>query len=85
MAIEGKRAVQEAEGHRERHRTIVVEGTSHIGNFMRIDLCAKCMLQKASTFRETIHCFTISPFRKTFCFACFAKNRDEKQTICFAK
>ncbi len=40
----------------------------------------KCVLQKCSLFREKIHGFAISPFRETFCFTCFAKIRDEKQT-----
>jgi hypothetical protein len=43
------------------------------------------VLQKVSSFREKIHCFTISPFRETFCFARIVKYRDAKQTKCFTK
>jgi hypothetical protein len=43
------------------------------------------VLQKVSLFRETIHCFAISPFNETSRFTCFAKNRDAKQAKRFAK
>jgi hypothetical protein len=46
---------------------------------MRFDLCVKCVLQKVSLFRETIHLFAILPFSEMFHFTCFAKNRDGKQ------
>jgi hypothetical protein len=36
-------------------------------------------------FRETIHRLAISPLRETSRFACFAKNRNAKQTKRFAK
>ncbi len=52
---------------------------------MRFDLCVQCVLQKVLLFRETIHRSAILPFRETFRFACFAKNRDAKQTKRFAK
>ncbi len=46
---------------------------------MRFNLCVKCVAKSFIVSRND------SPFRKTFCFACFAQNMDVKLTKHFAK
>jgi hypothetical protein len=52
---------------------------------MQFDLRVRCVLQDVLLFRETFHYLVVLPLGETFRFACFAINRNAKQTKHVAK